>query len=294
MRRVQLLLVCVLLAGCAPQMDSDDAAPEPDSPSPQPQPAATATGDNSSLTTPAASDAEPVADQQPVEPSNPADASTTPETATTDAAPVTAPVASDEPTPANPAPKAQEQPASPIDRKVVLEIIDTPLADAVQFLAAQSGMKISIATRELASLGLSTDEPVSVMLKDISLGSALNVMLQPLDLTWKDENGELIIRPGKITPRPAGERVTAALNEKTTLQFVQTPLKDVARFLSQSHRVPVILDETRLAEAGMSTDLPVTVNAKDITLREGLKQALGGVKLRFVAEDEVLKITTNR
>ena len=59
----------------------------------------------------------------------------------------------------------------------------------------------------------------------------------------------------------AGEVVTPAfLNDPTVGEFVETPLGDVARFLSEYHNVPIMLDVQSVEEEGLSTDTPVTLS----------------------------------
>jgi hypothetical protein len=94
--------------------------------------------------------------------------------------------------------------------------------------------------------------------------------------------------------KPGGseERIFKALNEDATLDFVETPLKDVVTFLSEAHGIPISLNAKKLEEAAVSPDVPVTKNLKGISLRSALRLLLGELELTYVVRDEVLQITT--
>lgn len=90
----------------------------------------------------------------------------------------------------------------------------------------------------------------------------------------------------------SGARILAALDEDTTLEFIETPLTDVVEFLQDLHDIPVKLDRRNLDDLGISTDEPITVNLKGISLRSALRLMLNDLDLEAVIESEVLLITT--
>src|SRR4029079_5523772 len=55
---------------------------------------------------------------------------------------------------------------------------------------------------------------------------------------------------------------------------------------------PVQLNQTALAEAGIGTDSPVTINLRNISLRSALRLMLKNLQLTYIIQDEVLIITT--
>lgn len=91
---------------------------------------------------------------------------------------------------------------------------------------------------------------------------------------------------------PAEERIQRALDETTTVEFIDTPLVDAMDFIADLHDIMIILNEPRLLEEGISTDTPITQVLSGISLRSALKIILEPEGLTYVIEDEVMKITT--
>lgn len=91
---------------------------------------------------------------------------------------------------------------------------------------------------------------------------------------------------------PAEERISKALDETTSMEFVETPLSDVVDYLKDLHKIEIQLDTRALEDAGAGSDTPITKNLKGISLRSALRLLLGGLDLTYVIKDEVLLITT--
>lgn len=94
---------------------------------------------------------------------------------------------------------------------------------------------------------------------------------------------------------PTVERIRKALGSplsKNGLDFNDAPLEQVLSVLQEEYGIPVKIDTPALDEIGISSDAPVSVNLRDISLRAGLKLMLKGLGLTYVIEDEVLMITT--
>jgi hypothetical protein len=72
---------------------------------------------------------------------------------------------------------------------------DSPLADAIEILKGRHHIEIQLDTKALGDAGVAVDTPVAgnVNVKDVSLRSALNLILRPLNLTWTIENEVLLI-----------------------------------------------------------------------------------------------------
>lgn len=65
---------------------------------------------------------------------------------------------------------------------------EMPLEDALKHLAARHGIEIFLNRRALDDEGIAPDQPISMDLKDVSLGSGLRLMLKQLGLTWQIKN----------------------------------------------------------------------------------------------------------
>jgi hypothetical protein len=81
-----------------------------------------------------------------------------------------------------------------------LEFKEEPLEDVVNFLREEYDIPIQIDEPELEDAGLTRDEPVTVVARDISLESALRLMLKVKGLTYAIQNETLI-----LTTRDADE-----------------------------------------------------------------------------------------
>lgn len=75
----------------------------------------------------------------------------------------------------------------------VLEFIETPLIDVIDFLEDQHGIQIELATTALDAVGIGSDTPITRDLKGVTLRSALKLMLKELELTYIIDGGVLQI-----------------------------------------------------------------------------------------------------
>lgn len=91
----------------------------------------------------------------------------------------------------------------------------------------------------------------------------------------------------------AEDRIRAALETTTQMEFSETPLVDVLEFISSQHGIPVHLNEVALDDEGLSGDTPITFRASDIRLRSALNLMLEPLNLEWLIRDEVLFITTS-
>jgi len=92
--------------------------------------------------------------------------------------------------------------------------------------------------------------------------------------------------------RTAEARIEEELNKQTTLEVVETPLKDVVAFIQDNHSIPIVLKTKQLEEVGISLDIPITKNLKGIRLRSALNLILDDLDLTYFVKDEVLQIST--
>src|SRR5262245_10560218 len=94
----------------------------------------------------------------------------------------------------------------------------------------------------------------------------------------------------RADPREASVR--AALNQTTSVDVVEMPLKDVVTYFAEKHSIPMMLNIRELEEASISADTPVTKSVRSITLRSALNLLLNDLDLAYVIENGVLMITT--
>jgi len=88
------------------------------------------------------------------------------------------------------------------------------------------------------------------------------------------------------------EKIRAALDEDTYLEFIETPLEQVVDFLKEQHAIPIEMDVRALDDVGIGTDVLITRNSKGISLRSALQLLLDDLELTYIIKHEVLMITT--
>jgi hypothetical protein len=99
-------------------------------------------------------------------------------------------------------------------------------------------------------------------------------------------------RPLPPDLRTGKKAILEALEETTTLHFVETPLADVVRFLEGKHKVLIVLDRKALDDVGIGSDTPINVDLRNIALRSALKIMLRELDLTWNIRNDVLLITT--
>lgn len=115
-----------------------------------------------------------------------------------------------------------------------LDFAETPLEQVIAVLQDDYGIPIKLDTPALDEIGLGPDEPVSINVRDISLQSALRLMLRPLNVTYIIRNEVLII----TTPEEAESQLLTCVydirdivgnpNDKTVRPLIDTILSCVA------------------------------------------------------------------
>jgi len=102
------------------------------------------------------------------------------------------------------------------------------------------------------------------------------------------------IRPAKpaAIPTREGKRLADALEGKVSLEFIETPLKDAASYLSTKTGLSITLDQRALEDVGLGADCPVTINLAGIRLRSALSLLLRPLDLTWVPAGNAIRITT--
>jgi len=127
-----------------------------------------------------------------------------------------------------------------------------------------------------------------------ALGVCLPVLCTP-DASTADEAIKAPVKRPQIIMRssnPGEVRIESALNDTTTMEFIETPLTDVCDFLADLHNIPIKIDNRALRAADIEDDVAVTANLKNVTLKSALKLLLQAEGLAYVVQHESLVITT--
>ncbi len=90
----------------------------------------------------------------------------------------------------------------------------------------------------------------------------------------------------------AAGKIELALASETEVEFVETPLCEAIEVLKERHNIEIHIDRKALDDVGVSTDEPITLKLKGISLRAALRLMLRELALTFMIQDEVLLITT--
>lgn len=92
---------------------------------------------------------------------------------------------------------------------------------------------------------------------------------------------------------PREIEIEQRLRTPVSLNFADAPLSTVIKTLGQMADVNIFLDEIGLADAGLTTDDPVTIDlSQDVQLKSALNLILAPRGLSYVIRDEVLRITS--
>jgi hypothetical protein len=99
--------------------------------------------------------------------------------------------------------------------------------------------------------------------------------------------------PLQLPKGPMVEKVRKALLTPTELLFTESPLRDVMDFMKTFHHIEIQLDNNALADAGIGTDTPITIELKGISLSAAL-QAWDDKfpNLKLVVRDYGILVTT--
>ncbi|MCS7239514.1 MAG: hypothetical protein NZ899_14800 [Thermoguttaceae bacterium] len=99
---------------------------------------------------------------------------------------------------------------------------------------------------------------------------------------------------GGFEHRP-GPGLSEKLAERTSLQFVDTPLADVLAVIGEKHGIVISLDEGACKQVGISRDMPVTLAVWDITLEDALRKLAEPLALQpLFRGDSVILVPTER
>ena len=86
--------------------------------------------------------------------------------------------------------------------------------------------------------------------------------------------------------------IAKALDTKITLKFDKTPLSEVAKHIATQAKINLVMDNLGLTDEGVTPDEKISIDVKDVKLGSALELILKPLRLGFLVQDEVLKITS--
>ncbi|TWT29255.1 hypothetical protein KOR42_55380 [Thalassoglobus neptunius] len=87
------------------------------------------------------------------------------------------------------------------------------------------------------------------------------------------------------------QKIEEALQQSTLVDFIETPLGEIADYLSDVHQIPILFDHFELSNEGISTDDELTFNVSGVSLEDALTLSLESLNLGFVIKNNVVIIT---
>ncbi len=169
---------------------------------------------------------------------------------------------------------------------------------AAQQPAQDEGSRNVIVTTQSPPVASSPDGQIPVQLAvaetaddSASYGGELDMVDQRTarDKMLRDRYDVIDFKERSITE----EKIQAALDEDTHLEFIETPLEEVVEFLKDQHVIPIEFDTRALDDCGIGTDTPITRNLKGIRLRSALRLILDDLGCTYITKHETLMITTS-
>ncbi len=87
-------------------------------------------------------------------------------------------------------------------------------------------------------------------------------------------------------------QIDAKLNDMTQMTYIELPLEEAVKTISEMHDLQVIIDRRAIEEIGLSPDQPVNIDVKDVTLESALNLMLRDLDLTVDVNNEVMLVTT--
>lgn len=84
------------------------------------------------------------------------------------------------------------------------------------------------------------------------------------------------------------------LDQPFTIEFQQTPVREVIQKLREQTGLNITTDDASISDEQISLDMPVTEKVKDLSLRNILAIVLDKARLKYVVENDVVRITTEK
>ncbi len=100
-----------------------------------------------------------------------------------------------------------------------------------------------------------------------------------------------VTTPIRLGETPAEQRIREVLNEPTTLDVRETPLRDVLAYIEKQYHLEIELDRFALEESQITLDTPVTKEFINVSLQYALSSILDELDLEFAIESDVILVS---
>ncbi|WP_199186876.1 DUF4974 domain-containing protein [Blastopirellula marina] len=163
-----------------------------------------------------------------------------------------------------------------------MAFIDTPLVEVAQYLKTLHDIDIQIHERALEGVGLGLDVPVTIHLEHVSLRSGLRLLLSQLELTYRIEDGRLII----TTPEEAEDHLKTVFYPCRELIFVEGPQAssdDHPDYDSLINLITTIIQPESWSEGGPYDSIQPTQNGIVVSQTEDIQADIAGLFAALLA-----------
>lgn len=116
-------------------------------------------------------------------------------------------------------------------------------------------------------------------------------LLITADMTVLTRRGISTDRWLDMTPEEE-KKYDEIMDKQVSYTFVETPLNDAVRVMSEDLNFPILIDVFSLEGEGLSSDVPVDLSINSISFRSALRLLLREMNLTYQFKEEVLQITT--
>jgi hypothetical protein len=123
----------------------------------------------------------------------------------------------------------------------------------------------------------------------LSTAAAIHVLVLATGFVMQDKADSPATEKQAI--KQAERKIARELDKETNIEFIDVPLTDMCKYLTDLHGIKLELDAKGFKKAGINPGTPITTKLKGITLRRALDVLLGDLKLRYEVRDGVLLIT---
>ncbi len=122
------------------------------------------------------------------------------------------------------------------------------------------------------------------------------------NLQWPSETDWLKLSKKRLPSKddlrmlPAERKIRENLGQPFSASFDRRPLADAMNTISEMTGIPIVIDDRSIAEEGITTDQPITLDLKGtpIQLKSALNLMLSNLNLTYTIKNEVLTIESNR
>lgn len=112
---------------------------------------------------------------------------------------------------------------------------------------------------------------------------------------WEDISNRRVREQGRIRFSPEEMKIDAALKTKVDVSFTERPLSEVIAVLGAAAGINIYLDPDGLGAEAVTSATPVTINLSEaVSLKSALNLILRPLRLGYVIQDEVLRITSEK